>query len=280
MSAVSEAVSQRMTLGGLSDSYGWTLDPPYAGGVTVTSIVDDLRSVRPGALYLPSTPADAERLARASVQGACGAVVPPSFDGDVHDIDIPVLRGTPTARQLGEMAATLAGDPSALLAVFAVVPAGEGYVERAADMLHMLGNPVGVVSSAGSSSLERPLALDYPLGILDMQRILSVCAEDGAAAVVIALDDATLRPEALQGTSVDVLGVADDLPGRIHERYGFTTDSELQPTRRSAESDALALRDGSGRPDPTLSLAIAMALAAGVRRANVRSALRTSEDLR
>ena len=40
MSAVSEAVARRMTLGYLADTYGLELDPDFASGVTVTSIAD------------------------------------------------------------------------------------------------------------------------------------------------------------------------------------------------------------------------------------------------
>lgn len=53
----------------------------------------------------------------------------------------------------------------------------------------MLGNPVGVISAGNSQSLERFLDLNYPLSILDVQRTMAVCAEDGAAAVILALSE-------------------------------------------------------------------------------------------
>ena len=79
-------------------------------------------------------------------------------------------------------------------------------VRDLADFLHMLGNPVGVISSGNSQSLERYLDLNYPLSILDVQRTMAVCAEDGAAAVILALSEETLKDDALQSVSVDVLG--------------------------------------------------------------------------
>ena len=54
--------------------------------------------------------------------------------------------------------------------------------------------------------MTRTMNLNYPLGILDMQRALSVCAEDGVAAVIIAMDDRTLAEHALESVNVDVLG--------------------------------------------------------------------------
>ena len=74
----------------------------------------------------------------------------------------------------------------------------------------MLGNPVGVISSSDSQSLERFLNLEYPLSAIDVQRTMAVCAEDGAAAVILALDEETLREDALQSVSVDVLACDDN----------------------------------------------------------------------
>lgn len=48
-------------------------------------------------------------------------------------------------------------------------------VRDLADFLHMLGNPVGVISAGNSQSLERFLDLNYPLSILDVQRTM-LCA--------------------------------------------------------------------------------------------------------
>ena len=47
MSAVSESMNRRMTLGLLASRYGFDLDPAFATEVTVTSIADDIDSVRP-----------------------------------------------------------------------------------------------------------------------------------------------------------------------------------------------------------------------------------------
>ena len=82
-------------------------------------------------------------------------------------------------------------------------------VRDLADFLHMLGNPVGVISAGNSQSLERFLDLNYPLSILDVQRTMAVCAEDGAAAVILALSEETLNDDALQSVNVDVLGCDD-----------------------------------------------------------------------
>ena len=59
MSAISESMNRRMTLGLLASRYGFDLDPTFATEVTITSIADDIDSVRPGSLFMPSAPVDA-----------------------------------------------------------------------------------------------------------------------------------------------------------------------------------------------------------------------------
>ena len=173
MSAVSESMNRRMTLGLLASRYGFDLDPTFATEVTITSIADDIDSVRPGSLFMPSAPVDEQQLRQAQALGAYGAVVPHALRGKTEGIQIPVIYAEPTAQQLGRLASELAGSPSDSLAVFAVAgndaQAVDQGVRDLADFLHMLGNPVGVISSGNSQSLERYLDLNYPLSILDVQ---------------------------------------------------------------------------------------------------------------
>ena len=194
----------------------------------------------------------------------------------------------------------------------------------------MLGNPVGVVKSSGSTSLERELDLTYPLSILDVQQTLSVCAEDGAAAMVFALNDRTLKSDALTSVNVDVIGLdsardlrqptpsgtgedsrageggeaaspsgqwasgeepagsagdaRDDLAQarQLGAGFGFEVDEQTHVARADAQSDLLAAQApfASDRDSiRELSLAIAMVMAAGIRRNNIRSALRASHEL-
>ena len=166
MSAVSEAVARRMTLGYLADTYGLELDPDFASGVTVTSIADDVDSVAPGSLYVPAQSVDVKRLEEARARGAYAALVPPSMKHEDGPAQMPLLRARLTSRQLGDIASDIAGTPSNALAIFVVgsddPKRSERYASCVADFLHMLGNPVGVVKSSGSTSLERELDLTYP----------------------------------------------------------------------------------------------------------------------
>lgn len=294
MSAVGESVGRRMTLGYLTSHYGYDLQPSFASNVTITAVADDMASVRPGCLYAPTGSVDVRRLEEARSRGAYAALIPHAMRAVVKDIEFPLVFAEPTPSQLGALAGDIAGHPSTSLAVFAVCGADgdevQATVVRLADFLHMLGNPVGVVSAAGSTSLERALDVRHPLGILDVQHILSVCAEDGAAAIVLAVDDQTLRPDALQGVGIDVLGVSDTgdettVASRVESytrRYGFTMDKQATPVTRNEESDVFAQQsqivneeDGVRR----LSLSVAMVLAAGVRRNTIKSALRVSREL-
>ena len=200
MSAVSESMNRRMTLGLLASRYGFDLDPTSAAEVTITSIADDVESVRPGALFVPSADVDVHQLSQAQEQGAYGAIVPHALRGQTDDIQIPLIYAEPTMGQLGKLVSDMAGNPSDALAVFAITGKNreivESEVRNLADFLHMLGNPVGVISSSDSQSLERFLNLEYPLSAIDVQRTMAVCAEDGAAAVILALDEETLREDA------------------------------------------------------------------------------------
>lgn len=294
MSAVSESASQRMTLEWLAEHYGFELVPDFAGDVTVTAIADDKDSVRPGCLYMPPKTVDVERLRQARDHGAYAAIVPRSMRDCELAGDFPLLCGELNARQMGLIASAMVGDPSQSLAVFVVAGRdGDAVAEDVrtlADFLHMLGNPVGVISASYSQSLDRFLDLQYPLGVLDMQRTLSVCVEDGASAIIIAMDEATLRPDALQSVSVDVLGV-DGARGasvdagiveQLCATYGYTSGKQTHVTARTTESDSMAAQAAASYEQGSLnslSLSIAMVLAAGVRKNNIKSALRVSRDL-
>ena len=210
MSAVSESIAQRVTLGMLVERYGFEVDPPFATNVTITSLSDAVDTVIPGSLFICTHEQEPDVL-HAAQAGAYAALLPRASKGQIANADIPLLYGDFDDRVLGDLASGLAGGPSNAMAVFAVTGADEQAVDagvsQLSEFLHMLGNPVGVVKSSGSTSLERELDLTYPLSILDVQQTLSVCAEDGAAAMVFALNDRTLKSDALTSVNVDVIGL-------------------------------------------------------------------------
>ena len=159
-------------------------------------------------------------------------------------------------------------------------------MSQLSEFLHMLGNPVAVITASGSTSMTRTMNLNYPLDILDMQRALSVCAEDGVAAVIIAMDDRTLAEHALESVNVDVLGTEDvNASASLNElktRYAFVAEHDMSMTSSTPESDEMAA-DSPAMYDRVrlghMSLAIAMVLAAGVRKNNIRSALHVANNL-
>ncbi|MDF7641196.1 UDP-N-acetylmuramyl peptide synthase [Bifidobacterium sp. ESL0784] len=294
MSVVSESISRRVTLGYIASHYGFKLEPKFSDGVTVTSIADSPDSVRPGALYVLKGDDDPSLLSVAVARGAYAVLVPPSFASQARSVGVPVLFATPDPETMGALASDIAGMPANTMAVFVVCGEDDqetqADVVRLADFLHMLGNPVGIVSRAGSSSLERELEMNYPLGILDVQHTLAVCSEDGAAAMVVSADSETLRPGALEGVSVDVLGSIEtlnraqsvDMLESVRNRYGFIIDEHKRLVSCSEESNWLVGQSGPAnglQAQRRLSLAIAMALDAGVRRSNIRNALRVSKEM-
>lgn len=295
MSTVSESVANRVTLGYLVSHYGFDIAPSFVSGVTITSLANSLDSVKPGALYIPMRDVDEEHLQRAQERGAYAALVPHTVRSIIPNPSFPLLFAEPSAEQLGKLASDIAGEPSNSIAVFAIGGSNSEETQlnvmRLADVLHMLGNPVGIVSVQDSKSLERELNVSYPLNMFDVQYVMSICLEDGAAAVVLALDEQTLENNALQSVSVDVIGSPDELSNtaatallrRLKSRYGFSIDKQAVLTMQSEESKSLAaqapiVHDRASQEH--LSLSIAMALAAGVRRNNIKSALRVSRDLR
>ena len=386
MNAVDEYSRVRVTLGFAAKNYGFEVVPAFATGVTVTSLVHDVRQVRPGCLFVPLGHVDRRQLEAARDAGAYAALVSPEFRSEAATLGMPLLVSSYNPVALGKLACDINGDPSSCVATFAVAGDDDDEIHanvlRLADFLHILGNPVGVISAAGSSSLQRELSLQYPLNIADVQHTLAVCAEDGAAAVVIALDSQTLTKNALQSVNIDVLGAeesksseniqsestmeflktvksdssdsaasessavsesseaSDDLSKKtsalsaessellessesseynleskktaasaasattqitsvkslfdsaptptisfysLRQRYGFCSREHAYCVTRSLESDELAqLADQIGGRDVErhLSLAIAMVLAAGVRRGTIKSALRVSHELR
>jgi hypothetical protein len=294
MSAVGESFTRRVTLDYIATRYDFLLEPKFAEGVTVTSIADRPESVQPGALFVSRGEDDGTMLAQAANRGAYAGLVPSGQVDVARAAGIPCLVWSPSAQTLGALTADITNNPGASLAVFVVCGNDEDQTEasalRLADFLHMLGNPVGLLSKTGSTSLERDLELQYPLGVLDVQHALSVCSEDGAAAVVISAEPGTLRQDALQSVDVDALGTAERLNALSAQRlrrsviseYGLSLPSDKPIVTCSEEALWLAGQshvggDLNGRR--RLALAIAMAMSVGVRKGNIRNALRVSGDL-
>lgn len=213
MNAVDEYSRVRVTLGFAAKNYGFEVVPAFATGVTITSLAHDVRQVRPGCLFVPIGHVDKRQLEAARDAGAYAALVPPEFRNEASSLGLPLLVSSYNPVALGKLACDINGDPSSSVATFAVAGDDDDEIHanviRLADFLHMLGNPVGIISDSGSMSLQRELSLQYPLHIADVQHTLSVCAEDGAAAVVIALNSATLSKNALQSVNIDVLGAEE-----------------------------------------------------------------------
>lgn len=219
-------------------------------------------------------------------------LLPTSMRNAIDDQQIPILFADPTPQQIGELAASIAGMPSESIAVFAVAGANNERlredVDAIAQFLHMLGNPVGTLCKGDSQSLERFLDLTYPVDTFSVQRVLSVCVEDGVAAVIIALDDETLAAGSLESVGVDVIGYdgetrntdVEQALAQVCERYGCVLDDNTHVVVRTDETDMMAIQADLGTgPSRPLSLAIAMVLAAGIRKSSIRSALRVSREL-
>ncbi len=242
MNAVDEYSRVRVTLGFAAKNYGFEVVPAFATGVTITSLAHDVRQVRPGCLFVPIGHVDKRQLEAARDAGAYAALVPPEFRNEASSLGLPLLVSSYNPVALGKLACDINGDPSSSVATFAVAGDDDDEIHanviRLADFLHMLGNPVGIISDSGSMSLQRELSLHYPLHIADVQHTLSVCAEDGAAAVVIALNSATFSKNALQSVNIDVLGAEESSVESSAEKASFENSEANSEAKSEEKSEA------------------------------------------
>lgn len=142
----------------------------------------------------------------------------------------------------------LAGRPTDTLATFGVVGSQATYAsDSLAQLLHLLGNPIGVIDSRRSFSLERELTCTYPLNPIDTEMILSQMLEDGVNTVVLTINDRTFKRGALSQVGLDVCGrtqsrtMADPLPDT--DRVG--EPGEAAQDDGTAEREAADIHGGS-----------------------------------
>lgn len=218
MSSVNEAITGHLTVGDIRRRYGINVSGPHSDAVTLTSVADALEDITPGALYLSSsTHYDSRIVHAAAKRGAYAIAFMISDKTEAHNIpvetEIPVIYAALSNKQRAGIASELAGNPAQLLAVFAVQGSRSVFVMRELyDILHYLGNPLGVIDHRGGVSLDRELWLKTPLSPLDVQRMLYVMVEDGATSVIVHVDDSVLEAEALSEVGIDIYGNSDKKP--------------------------------------------------------------------
>ena len=90
MSAVSESIAQRVTLGMLVERYGFEVDPPFATNVTITSLSDAVDTVIPGSLFICTHEQEPDVL-HAAQAGAYAALLPRASKGQIANADISTI---------------------------------------------------------------------------------------------------------------------------------------------------------------------------------------------
>lgn len=278
MSGLGDAPFQRVTVEYLKKNLSARLDEPFTGLVTLTSLATSLDSVTPGSLFVPGPDERNYNDLHRAVDSGAYAVLLPESDESVftpRELGIPVLFARDIERRLGNVAAYMEGDPSDSLAIFvAYGQRAQKVAAKLAALLHMLGNPVGLVSQEKSYSLNRGMNLKFPLNAGSLQGIQSVSLEDGAAALVIAADARTLEPFALAGTHADVCSEYEN-----SETFGAVIGQQTHHVKGGMFDSDLA-RLGSLVPigDPVWSTAISMALAAGITIESIQQAVKVTEE--
>lgn len=241
MSLLCAASDVRITLGDLKNAFQLQVSPSYSDDVTLTSLSDSLQSVTTGSLYMPSF----EECGKANVcdivgsaekRGAYAALLPASLKEEEtsQSFGIPVLFGDLDIDKIGSLIAGFAGHPADSMAVFAVCGSGATEaVMRIASLLHVLGNPTGVISASKSCSIDRDLNLSFPLTIADVYQTLSVLSEDGLSSVVICMDDETLTHTALTGVGIDVVGLTGEIPDYLCASECCDSSERIDSAQRS-----------------------------------------------
>lgn len=247
MSSVNEAVNEHLTIGDIRRRYGINISVPYADTVTVTSIADALEDITPGALYVSSSTQYNPRIVHAAAKrGAYAIAFMITDEEEAHkiplDSEIPVLFAQLDNHIRARIAADLTGHPSKALAVFAVQGKRAVSVMRELyDLLHYLGNPLGVIDYRGGVSLDRELWLKTPLSPLDVQRMLYAMAEDGATSVIIHIDGAVLETDALSEVDIDVYNNSDKAVLNVPQ-LEIMHDSNVKHNTRSRRANVNELR--------------------------------------
>ena len=243
MSFLTGNISGHYTLEDLMHQFKVTSTFPYGRDITITSLTDDTAAASPGCLYLGHGDGDIPaEIRNAQAQGAYCILFPSSVSKVISQKElqsaatVPVLFGDLNQFDLGRLAYMLAGQPTDTLATFGVVGSQATYAsDSLAQLLHLLGNPIGVIDSRRSFSLERELTCTYPLNPIDTEMILSQMLEDGANTVVLTINDRTFKRGALSQVGLDVCG-------RTQSR---TMADPLPDTDRVGESGEAAQDDGT-----------------------------------
>ena len=158
MSFLTGNISGHYTLEDLMHQFKVTSTFPYGRDITITSLTDDTVAASPGGLYLGHGDGDIPaEIRNAQAQGAYCILFPSSVSKVISQKElqsaatVPVLFGDLNQFNLGRLAYMLAGRPTDTLATFGVVGSQATYAsDSLAQLLHLLGNPIGVIDSRRS----------------------------------------------------------------------------------------------------------------------------------
>jgi hypothetical protein len=274
--------ARRMTISILERQFGAEASSD-AADVTFTSVPTHTDEVTPGSLFIPSASEITLENARQAVLSGAYALglpshmrsgIPASADPEAKKVPIndrvlgiPVVFIPSINQKVGSIASLVEGNPSADTAVFVAYGLqSHAVAHRLAQLLHMLGNPVGLLVDKESQSVTRPLEVTYPLDGAHVQHELAIMVEDGASAVAIAADDSTLNPYALDACSIDVV-YGEDGVAELHGAHFDSQTHHVPPLSEKSDSTDPAhseVMKGWESIDEAGKIAIAMASAAGI----------------
>lgn len=212
-------------------------DPVAAGAaeVVVTGITLDSRLVQPGDLYVALPGASRHGIdfvAEAISAGAVAVLTDPPGRDRAGRVGVPVLVRSDPRLGLGELAARVYGHPGRGLLMFGVTGTnGKTTTSHLlAAALRSAGLRTGVIGTLGFSVDDEPLTgprttITTPEGP-DLQAVLAVLAERGAAAVVMEVSSHALALGRVDGIVFDVAGFTNF--GRDHLDFHGDVESYFE----------------------------------------------------
>lgn len=282
--------SRRASLRELMERFRLTTDNPFSDEVTIISITRTLSEVEAGTLYIPvREDISLGQLYRAVKQGAYAFLLPSESDVSTAELGVPVLHSMDIDKKVGEIASWMNDSPSEHVATFLLMDEKDSshLAFTLARLLHMLGNPVGVLNGrAASFSALGNMDFAHPFDAVHCEKALAIMVEDGVRGVVICVNKDTLQKDALCGLLVDVCirdfnsEKEDIAPTDEKEAYfGIKYDLQTHFADLSKASIPSHLEKIVSPYDTAMRSAIFILLSAGIDPYAIEEALRVGENL-
>ncbi len=214
--------------------------PPVAGSVTGVSLSS--AAVQPGDLYagLPGARTHGARYVPQAVARGAAAVLTDPQGAAMFEVDVPIVVCADPRARLGEVSATVYGDPSARLQTLGVTGTnGKTTVTyMLAAALEALGTPVGLIGTTGTyiGARRLPTVRTTPEAP-DLQALMALMVDEDVLALAMEVSSHALVLGRVDGITFDIAAFTNLSPDHLdfHETMAeyFAAKSSLFSPLRS-----------------------------------------------